>query len=100
VVGRLKRKSAAASDRPGSDQKQTSMNVVTVKFGEIQKEQMGIRSVLLWGLDFPVMSRRNAKRVSFLIWVVLGERLAVVGENCLQGAKGAIQRRQVLGGLT
>jgi len=48
---------------------------------------MGIRSVFLWGLGFPVMSRRISRRVSSLIWVVLGEKLAVVGENCLQEGK-------------
>jgi len=51
---------------------------------------MGTRSVFLWVCGFPVLSRRIASRVSSLIWVVLGERLAVVGENCLQeGEDGA-----------
>jgi len=33
VVGRLRRKSTAVSDRPGSVLEQPSINVVTVKFG-------------------------------------------------------------------
>jgi len=49
---------------------------------------MGIKSVFLWGLGFPVMSRKIAWRVSSLIWVVLNERLAVVGGNCLQEGRG------------
>jgi len=59
------------------------MNVVTVKFGGSKREWMGIRSVFVWERGFPVMNRRIAKRVSSLIWFVLGERLPVVGENCL-----------------
>jgi len=31
----------------------------------------------------------------FLIWLVLNERLAVEGENYLQGGKGPVRRRQV-----
>jgi len=38
------------------------MKVVTVKFGRSKGEQMGIRSVFLWGLGFPVMNRRIARR--------------------------------------
>jgi len=43
---------------------------------------MGTRSV------FSVMSRRIVRKESSLMWVVLGERLAVEGENCLQEGKG------------
>jgi len=71
------------------------MKVVTVKFGGSKGEWMDIRSVFLWGFGFSGMSRRIARRVSSLIWVVLDERLAVVG-NCLQG--GEVHRRRVLGG--
>jgi len=49
---------------------------------------MGIISVFLWGFGFLVMSRRIARRVSSLIWVVLEERLGIVGGNCLQGGEG------------
>jgi len=63
------------------------MNVVTIKFGGSKGGRMGTRSVFLWEPGFPVMNRRIARRVS-LIWVVLGERLAVVGENCLQEGEG------------
>jgi len=71
-------------------------NVVTVKFGGFKGEWMGTRSVFLWGPGFPVLSRRIARRVSSLIWVVLGERLAVVGENCLQEGEGLVRRKRVL----
>jgi len=57
------------------------------------------RSVFSWGPGFPVMSRRIARRVSSLIWVALGERLAVVGGNCLQEGEGPVYRRLVLDGL-
>jgi len=78
-------------------------------WGESKGEWMGTRSVFLWGTGFSVLSRRIARRVSSLIWVVLGERLAVVGvvlgerlavvgENCLQEGKGSICRKQVLDG--
>jgi len=59
---------------------------------------MGTRSVFLWGLDFPVLSRRIVRRVFSLIWIVLGERLAVVGENCLQEREGPVRRKRVLDG--
>jgi len=59
---------------------------------------MGTRSVFLWGPGFPVLSRRIAWRVSSLIWVALGKRLTVVGENCLQEAKGLVHRKRVLDG--
>jgi len=36
------------------------------------------------GPGCPVLSRRIARRISSLIWVVLGERLTVVEGNCLQ----------------
>jgi len=61
---------------------------------------MDTRSVFLWGSGFPVLSRRIARRVSSLIWVVLGERLSVVGGNCLQESEGLVHRRRVLDGST
>jgi len=57
-VGRLRRKSAEASDRPGWEREQPSMKVVTVKFGGSKEERMGIRSVFLWVVGFSVMNRR------------------------------------------
>jgi len=74
------------------------MKVVTVKFGGSKGEWMGIRTVFLWGLGFPVMSRSITRRkLSFLIWVVLDERLAVVRGNCLQGGERPVHRRRMLG---
>jgi len=73
------------------------MKVVIMKFGGSKGERMGIRSVFLWGLAFLVMSRRIARRVSSLVCVVLSERLAVVGGNCLQRGVRPVRRRQVLG---
>jgi len=55
---------------------------------------MGTRSVFLWRPGFPVLSRRIARRVSSLIWIVLGERLAVVEGNCLQNGKGPVHNRR------
>jgi len=69
------------------------MNVVTVKFGGSKGEWMGTRSVFLWGPGFPVLSRRIARRVSSLIWVSLGEKLDVVGENCLQEGEGPVHKK-------
>jgi len=60
---------------------------------------MGTRSVFLWGPGFPVLSRRIARRVSSSIWVVLGERLAVVGKNCLQEGGEPVRRKRVLDSL-
>jgi len=60
---------------------------------------MGTRSVFLRGPGFPVMSRRIARRVSSLIWVVLGERPAVARGNCLQEGDGLVYRKRVLDGL-
>jgi len=76
------------------------MNMITVKFGVSKGEWMGTRLVFLWGPGFPVFSRRIARRVSSLIWVVLGERLAVVGGNCLQEGEGPgpFGRKRVLDG--
>jgi len=56
---------------------------------------MGTRSVFLWGPDFPVLSRRIARRISSLIWVVLGGRLAVVEGNCLQEGEKPVHRKRV-----
>jgi len=76
------------------------MNVVMVKFGGSKGEWMGTRSVFPWGAGFPVMSRRIARRVSSLIWVVLGDRLAFAGGNCLQEGEGPVHRRRVFDGST
>jgi len=46
------------------------------------------------------MNRRIARRVSSLIWVVLGERLAIVEGNSLQVGEGPVHRRRVLDGST
>jgi len=62
--------------------------------GEVWRKWMGTRSVFLWWPGFPVLSRR----ISFLIWVVLGERLAVVGGNCLQEGEGPVRIKRVLDG--
>jgi len=97
-VGRLRRKSAAVSDRPGSEREQLSMNVFTIKFGGSKGEWMGTGSVFLWGPGFPVLSRMIASRISSLIWVVLGERLAVVEENCLQEGEEPVYRKRVFAG--
>jgi len=40
-MGRIRRKSAAVSDRPGSKREQPSMKVVTVKFGRSNGEADG-----------------------------------------------------------
>jgi len=61
-------------------------------------EWMSIRSVFLWGPSFPVLSRRIARKVSSLIWVVPGERQAVVGENCLQEGEGPVHRKRAFDG--
>jgi len=55
-VGRLRRKSAAASDRPGSEWEQPSKKVVSVKFGGSKGEWMGIhkRQVLSGSTRLPV----------------------------------------------
>jgi len=71
-------------------------------YGEVwrvfKEEWMSTRSVFSCGPSFPVMNRRIARRVSSLIWVVLGERLAVAGGNCLQEGKGPVYRRRMLDG--
>jgi len=64
------------------------MNVITVKFGN--GAWMNTRSTFLWRPSFPVLSRRIARMVSSLIWVVLGERITVVRENCLQEGEGSV----------
>jgi len=69
-----------------------------VKFGGVQGKWMGIRLVSLLGLGFPMMSRKIVRRVTSLVWVALCERLAVLGENCLQVGEGPFHRRRVLGG--
>jgi len=51
-VGKLWRKSAAVSDRPGSEREQPSMNVVTVKFGGFRGEWMAQDQFFLGGLVF------------------------------------------------
>jgi len=60
-------------------------------YGEVRVskgEWMGTSSVFPWGAGFPVISRRIARRVSSLIWVVLGKRLAFVEEIVYRKAKG------------
>jgi len=59
------------------------MDVVMVKFGGVQGGVDGHK--ISFSLDpvFTVLSRR----VSSLIWVVLGKRLAVVGEIVCRKAK-------------
>jgi len=64
-VGRLRRKSAAVSDRPGSEREQPSMNVVTVKFGGYKGEWMCTRSVFPWEPGFPVLNRSIVRRLLF-----------------------------------
>jgi len=94
---RLRSKSAAASDRPGSEREQPSMKVVTVNFERSKGEWMGIRSVFLWGFDFPVMSRRVARRVSSSNLDCTGREASCCRGNCLQGGEGPVHRRRVLG---
>jgi len=75
-------KSAAVSDQPGSEREQP--------FDERNHSKV----------SFSVLSRRVGL-FFFLIWVVLGERLAVVGENCLQEGEvldEPIHRKRVLDG--
>jgi len=65
-------------------------------WGGSKREWMGTRSVSLWGPGSPVLSRRIARKVSSLIWAVLGERPAAAGENRLQ--EGEVHRKRVLDG--
>jgi len=58
------------------------MKVVTMKFGG-PKGSRGHKISFFWGLGFPVISRRSA---SSLIWVVLNERLAGVRGNVCREA--------------
>jgi len=51
-VGRLRRKSAAVSDWPGSEREQPSMIVVTVKFEGSKEEWMAQDQFFLVGLVF------------------------------------------------
>jgi len=72
------------------------MKVVTVKFRSRSgsgREKLNF----IWGLDFPVMSRRIDRRVSSSVRVAPYERPTVVGENYSQkkNEKPAC-RRQVL----
>jgi len=78
------------------------MNVVTVKYGspKSKEEWMGARLVFLWETVFSVVNRRIARRVSSLIWVALGEKIAIVGGNCLQEGKGPVHRKRVLADTT
>jgi len=64
---------------------ETSKKVVTVKFEGSKRERMGIRSVFLWGPGIPVMNKK------ITIWVLLGEKLDVVG--CCRGKLSARRRR-------
>jgi len=61
---------------------------------------MGIRSVFIWGFSISVMCRKIARRFSTLIWVVLGERLAVLVENCLEEGEEPIHKKRVLSSST
>jgi len=78
------------------------MNVVTVKFGRVQVEVDGHKISFSLGPGLPLLSRTIARtiarRVSSLIWVVLGERRAVVRGNCLQEGEGPVRRKRVLDG--
>jgi len=66
-VGRLLKKSAAASNRPGLEREQSSIKVVTVKFGGPRGSGWAHNQDFLCGLGFPVLSRRIARRVFCLI---------------------------------
>jgi len=57
-AGSLLRKSAVALGRPGSEQEQSLMKSVIVKFGG---SWGGLKSDLLWRLGFPVMIRKVAQ---------------------------------------
>jgi len=74
------------------------MKVVTLKFERVQGGVDGHK--ILWGLGFPVMSSRIARKIFSLVWVALDERLTVVRENYLQGGEGPICKRRVLGDST
>jgi len=66
------------------------MNVVTVKFGDPRWSG--------WAQDQLFSGRRIARRVSSLFWHLLGKRLDVVGENCLQEGEGLVYRKRMLNG--
>jgi len=59
-----------------------------------------IKSDFLWGVGFPELSRRIARKVFSSVWVALDWRPTVVGEIYLQGSEGRVRRMQVLGDLT
>jgi len=73
------------------------MKVIMVKFGGPKGERMDIRSVFLWGTWFSCNEQKDRQEGLFYN---LGERLAVVGGNYLQGGKGPVHRRRVLDGST
>jgi len=52
-------------------------------------EWLGTRSVFLWGPGFPVLNRRTARRVSSLIWVVLGKET-----SCCRGKLSSAEKRR------
>jgi len=58
-------------------------------WGAPKAEWVGTRSVFLWGPGFSALNRRIVRWVSSVIWIVLGENLAVVGKNYLQEGKGS-----------
>jgi len=60
----------------------------------------GHKISLFLGAWFSCDKQKDRRRVSSLIWVVLNERLAFVGGNCLQGSEGLVHRRRVLGSST
>jgi len=72
------------------------MNLVTGKFGG-SKRVNGHKISFSLGAWFSCVEQKN--RQEGLFWVVLGERPAVVGENCLQEGEGPINRKRVLDGL-
>jgi len=76
------------------------MNVITVNPWESKGERMGTRPAFPWGPGFPVLSRRIARKVSSSIWAALCERLAAIGESCLQEGEGPVDRKRVLDGST
>jgi len=59
VVGRLRRKLAAVSDRPGSEQEQPSINVVTVKFGGVQGRVDGHKISFSLGAWFSCVEQKD-----------------------------------------
>jgi len=55
-----------------------------------------IKLDFLWGLGFPAMNRRIARKVFSSVWIALDKRLNVEGENCLQRGEGPVHRSKCL----